>query len=102
MMLPDLLFLALVICLPIAVSIRLFRIEPAQRPFLGTYFLAVFGTSILYGLAALVLSLTNIGGLGMFDGLLATAASIPIAFVVGLVTRHRRSNSTTCESHAKN
>jgi hypothetical protein len=88
----DLFFLVLVVGLPTAVSLRLFLNEPPERPFLGTYILAIFGTALLFSLVALILTVSGLGSLGMFDGIFATMAAVPIALVVGLVIRSRRRN----------
>jgi hypothetical protein len=90
MTLPDLIFLTLVLGLPIAVSFWLFRNEPRGRPFFGTYVLAVIGSSILFTLAAFLLMITGIGGLGMFDGIFGFIVSAPVALVVGLAVRRQR------------
>jgi hypothetical protein len=90
MTIPDLIFLALVLGLPIAVSFRLFRNEPDGRPFVATYVLAVIGSSISFGLIALLLTIFPIGGLGLFDGVFALIASMPIALIIGLIVRHQR------------
>jgi hypothetical protein len=89
----DIVFLVLVVGLPTIVAIQLFRNEPVGRPFIATYVLAVIGSSILFMLAALILALAEIGGLGMFDGVFTFIVSVPTALVVGLVVRHRRRKS---------
>jgi hypothetical protein len=80
----------LVLGLPVAVSFRLFRNEPDGRPFIATYVLAVIGSSVSFGLIALVLTIFQIGGLGPFDGFFALITSVPIALIIGLIVRHQR------------
>ena len=89
-MVSDVLFLLLFFGLPIAVSLQLFKNEPAGRPFMATYFLAIIGSSIVFVAVALVLNLLGIGMLGPFDGLFVTIASVPIALIVGLNARRQR------------
>ncbi len=86
---PDVIFVALVVGLPLAVSLRLFRHEPPSRPFIATYALAVLGSSILFTLAALAMVIAGVGGLGPFDGMFGFIVSVPIALVVGLIVRRR-------------
>ena len=95
MSISDIIFLALVLGLPVLVSARLFQVEPVGRPFLGTYFLAILGTAFVYAAGALVLTVTGLNALGMFDGIFAIMAAIPIALVVGLIVRSRRGNEKT-------
>ena len=94
MTLYDLIFLALVIGLPIAVSVRLFRNVPSRRPYLATYALAVIGSSILFVVAAFLLMVTGISGLGPFDGIFEFIASVPVALITGLIIRRRRNPTT--------
>jgi hypothetical protein len=88
--LSDVLFVALVLGLPIAVSVRLFKREPTGRPFLATYVLAVLGSSLLFSAAAFLLMIVGVGGLGPFDGLLAVIVSVPAALLVGIIVRYQR------------
>ncbi|MBB3911394.1 hypothetical protein [Sphingomonas desiccabilis] len=90
MTLSDLLFLALVVVLPVLVSVRVFANEPVGRPFLATYMLAVLGSSMLFALSALILSATQVGGVGPFDGFFCLIVSVPVALVVGLLVRRQR------------
>ncbi len=90
MTLPDLIFLALVLGLPIAVSFRLFRNAPNDRPFFATYALAVTGSSILFALAAVALMVSGVGSLGPFEGVFEVIVSVPVAFIVGLIVRRHR------------
>ena len=90
----DIVFLALVVGLPILVSVQLFRKEPKGRWFIFTYLLAVIGSSLGFLLASLVLALLGVGGLGMFDGLIEFAISLPVALIVGLIIRFRRARQS--------
>ena len=88
---PDLIFLALVVGLPIIVSFRLFQAKPNERPFLATYALAVLGSSLLFAIAAFLLTISGVGGLGPFDGIFEFIISVPVALMTGLIMRrHRR------------
>jgi len=90
MTLSYVIFVVLVFGLPIAVSFRLFRNAPERRPFLATYVLAVMGSTISFGLFALLLTVLQIGGLGPFDGIFAIIVAVPVALIVGLIVRHER------------
>ncbi|TXC73601.1 hypothetical protein FSZ31_02325 [Sphingorhabdus soli] len=90
MTLSDLIFLSLVLGLPIIVSLMLFRNEPRGRAFLATWVLAVIGSSFLFVTAAFLLTITEIGGLGMFDGIIEFVVSVPVALFVGLAVRRLR------------
>lgn len=89
-MLSNSVFLALVLGLPIAVSVQLFRNEPSGRPFLATYALAVIESSTLFIAAAFVLMVTGIDGLGPFDGIFEVMFSVPLVLIVGLIVRRHR------------
>jgi len=93
--LPDLIFLVLVVGLPVVVSFGLFRNEPRGRPFIATYILAMVGSAVLFGLAALLLTLFHIGGLGPFDGFFALVVSVPAALIIGLIVRHQRKSAAS-------
>jgi hypothetical protein len=83
-------FAVLVLGLPIVISFRLFQTEPSVRPFLATYALAVLGSSLLFTIAAFVLMVIGVGGLGPFDGIFEFIVSVPVALIIGLVVRGRR------------
>ncbi len=94
----DLIWLALVFGIPLAISLRVFQVEPKGRFFLVTWALAVFGTALVFSFAQILLYLLQLNITGLADGLVAIPASMLFALVVGLVTRAKRAHRLQFES----
>lgn len=86
----DLLWLALVFALPIAVAWRVFTNEPRDRFFVASWMLSVAGSLFVTFIISLLLAILGLGIFGMFDGLITLPVSVIASAIVGVAIRRRR------------
>ncbi|WP_116969420.1 hypothetical protein [Blastomonas sp. UPD001] len=89
----NILWLATVVGLPVALAWRVFANEPPKRHFMASWVLSVVGVQVIFFGFVLTLTLAGISPFGMFEGFILLPVSAVTATIIGLVVRKQRQSS---------